>query len=197
LKIGFEIDVLEAAIEPEREEFEMIRQLMGAMSEHRVQGVVTEIILVQIDKFAKYRKKLIGQLMDKCQFERIHTNEKSDRLAEDYLMHGVIDRKNRRRARNIAAFAFHQTPIYIALNYHALGKYVSRKKILRLNQKRKIDPIDLGSPAHAEQILRHPHYVGVIHRAQEEVYMEQAEISSEEEIVKTRRRARRILTEKS
>ncbi len=196
MRIGFEFDVLEAVISPENEYAAVIRELFEIMQEQGHTAVLTEHVLSQIERMAKYQKEELTKIFETYRFERIEMTDKSDSLAEDYLMYGLIHRKNKKNAQNIAAYAQNGIPFYVTLNYSYLGKHLNREKLNELNRKRKVVPIDLGSPLHTRQFLSKPDLVQAVHKAQEEVFHDKRDISLEEEIVKTRRKARHLIWKK-
>ncbi len=193
IKIGFEFDIFEAATSPEHPQRTEIEYLLNILRAKNGCGVYTMAVAEQFGKLAKYQQQNLEIFLSRCTFEKIAISEKADVLAEDYLMYGVIDRKNKRAAQNIAAYTIHETPLYVTLTYSQLGKYISRKKISALNRKRNYLPIDMGSPTHAAQALLKPDFVKAIHRAQEEAYQTKDDLTLTEEIQKTRRRARQII----
>lgn len=196
MKIGFEFDVIEAVVSPENENRPVIEELLQTMQDRHVDGVVTEIVLAQVEKLANYQQETFAKILEAVHFEQLLTTDLTDNLAEDYLMYGVIHRRNKKFAQNIAAYASNGVILYVTLNYNQLGKYMSRKTITNLNQKRKATPIDMGSPTHALHVLSKPDFVQAVHQAQDEVYQEKSDPTIEEEIVKTRRRARRLIWDK-
>ena len=192
MRIGFDFDFIEAAISPENDAYTEAQRLLTLMQQRNVVGIITDNVMERMSKkFSAGQLTIAEALLAEHNAKQIDTSDKSDMLAEDYLMYGVIHRRNKRNARNIAVYAMNNVFLYVTMNFSDLGRYTSRQTIGELNQKRNVSSIDLGSPTHARHVLQQPDFVSVIHQAQTEVYTEHTPTSVDEEKIKAIRRSRK------
>lgn len=196
IKFGLDIDFIEAAISPEDPAYGIVHQLLGLMKSRRVTPVITIHVQEWIEKLNQGQQEAVTKLKEAYQIEQIELAEKADQLAEDYLMFGLVPRKNRKNAQNIATYALFDIPLYITINSPDLGRYKNRQSLRNLNLKRHAYPIDIGSPLHAIHVLERPDFVEIVHQAQTDVYIDSTPTSLDEEKNKVRRKARRILWKK-
>ena len=197
MKLGFDIESFEAMINPADTHHQALLDLISEMKTNNITMVITNLVDEKIQKFSASQKDDLTKVLNIVEKEIIQINDKSDMLAEDYLMYGLISRKNRINAQNIAAYAMANIPLYVTLQSNHLGRYLNRQRINQLNIKKTAGPIDLGSPKHALDVLLKPVYVQVVHKAQADVYIENTPTSIDDEKVKIRKKARKIIQKKS